>query len=392
MFNEKNNNLIIEDFIKHLEVKSLSRKSIRNYKSDLTHFKTWLSEREILGFYLLTSSHIRDYIDYLVSEEVSKKTINRKLSTLRSLSNYLVRKGIAESDFMAGVNNLRKPKEKQQKHLLNSYVYYLRSQKISNKTIRNYRSDIEQFLKWLEKRNVQLTEIRPRDMKLYCIELAKERSLATVKRHISSLKKFISWNEGVSDDKNIYELSPYYNGKSWSTAGVFLVVIAVVALTQGLKNEKSNATWQGVLTSEKEVNLSDYEKLNQKNMNQNSVRWPSKQISIALAREPMSKMVDENEVALNIDSSLDNSSTDVSDLSLELDKSIVGSSYIQARHTETTIYDNRVNKFSYIYLTPTSSTGGQSLFIKTQGRGYFVVGIDNFLEKDINFNWWVSNQ
>jgi hypothetical protein len=50
-----------------------------------------------------------------------------------------------------------------------------------------------------------------------------------------------------------------------------------------------------------------------------------------------------------------------------------------------------VKESSLIFITPKSSTGGYSLYIKSQQEGEFEVGFSYETEFDIPFNWWVVN-
>ncbi|MBT7349949.1 hypothetical protein HN803_04085 [candidate division WWE3 bacterium] len=69
-----------------------------------------------------------------------------------------------------------------------------------------------------------------------------------------------------------------------------------------------------------------------------------------------------------------------------------GSSLLSAGQTETTIESEAVEDTSKIFITPTSKTEGQSLYIKGKIDGVsFTVAIDESVFEDINFDWWVLN-
>ncbi|MDD5627054.1 MAG: hypothetical protein PHW01_03560, partial [Patescibacteria group bacterium] len=79
-----------------------------------------------------------------------------------------------------------------------------------------------------------------------------------------------------------------------------------------------------------------------------------------------------------------------------------GTGKIIANETESRIANNKVTENSLIYITPTSKTGGQVLFIsakraeeetdadsgETVPRG-FTVSVENRATEDIEFNWWI---
>ncbi len=69
----------------------------------------------------------------------------------------------------------------------------------------------------------------------------------------------------------------------------------------------------------------------------------------------------------------------------------VGKSEIAANKKEALVLSNLVNDESFISLTANSPTNGQSLYVKSQGEGYFVVAIESSLEWECDFQWKVDN-
>lgn len=87
--------------------KGLSDASVNAYRNDLTQFEAWLHDR---GLTLGAPSGIRrqeiqDFIAQLHKEGLSKTSIARKLSALRSLFRHLLRQRRIENDPTAGVRN-----------------------------------------------------------------------------------------------------------------------------------------------------------------------------------------------------------------------------------------------------------------------------------------------
>jgi len=151
-----------KEFIKYLDSLGLSPKSHKNYRSDLSHFLGWAilkirsfgsyveSLSEIIPF--LTVSLAREYRDYMDKNATPPKTINRRLSTLRHLSRFLTASQIADSDFMNGIENIGTGHRKKATidPVIANFRSYLEGQKVSPNTIKNYLSDIKQFMTWLE--------------------------------------------------------------------------------------------------------------------------------------------------------------------------------------------------------------------------------------------------
>ena len=66
-----------------------------------------------------------------------------------------------------------------------------------------------------------------------------------------------------------------------------------------------------------------------------------------------------------------------------------GSATIPAGVSEITIKNNKVGDYTLVYVTPTSETRNNVLYVKSKQAGQFVVGFTNPIEVDTNFNWWI---
>lgn len=153
---------ISEAFIKYLASLRLSPKSFKNYKSDLNHFIAWaLLKIRSYGSYIeslteatpfLSTQLAKEYKNYMQLNSFPIKTINRRLSTLRHLSRFLLSSQAIDSDFMAQVENISIAKTKRTNltPIIKEFQGYLEAEKTSANTVKNYVSDIRQFLTWLE--------------------------------------------------------------------------------------------------------------------------------------------------------------------------------------------------------------------------------------------------
>jgi hypothetical protein len=81
-----------------------------------------------------------------------------------------------------------------------------------------------------------------------------------------------------------------------------------------------------------------------------------------------------------------------------------GTATLPTGKTEIIITNNKINPNSMVYLTPVGSTNNQVLYVKTKMvyseaqllanptlQNYFTIAIDNYLDKDIDINWWIIN-
>ena len=66
-----------------------------------------------------------------------------------------------------------------------------------------------------------------------------------------------------------------------------------------------------------------------------------------------------------------------------------GAATLPAGETEITISNTNVTQDTYIYLTPTSSTSNQTLFVKSKQDGQFTIAIPEAINSNIQFNYWL---
>lgn len=83
--------MIIQQFIKYLTFeKRYSPHTILAYEKDLSAFKSFLSESyEISDLEIVESQHIRSWVVSLMRNNVTNRTINRKVASLKSFYKYL---------------------------------------------------------------------------------------------------------------------------------------------------------------------------------------------------------------------------------------------------------------------------------------------------------------
>lgn len=67
----------------------------------------------------------------------------------------------------------------------------------------------------------------------------------------------------------------------------------------------------------------------------------------------------------------------------------VGSAAIASGSAEITINNPNVTDYSLVYITPTTSTRNQVLYVKSKQAGSFVVGFEKAVDIPVEFNWWI---
>ena len=86
----------IEKFIRYLEIeKNYSPHTILNYRLDLENFKKFLGEQDIGKVDYLS---LRKYLALLKEKNLSNRTVNRRLSSLRSFFKFLTREGFLKAN------------------------------------------------------------------------------------------------------------------------------------------------------------------------------------------------------------------------------------------------------------------------------------------------------
>jgi site-specific recombinase XerD len=159
---EKKSDSVKKEFVKYLDSRGLSPKSHKNYRSDLSHFMGWaILKIRSIGSYVESLTEIvpflsgdlgHEYRNYMVENAAPAKTVNRRLSTLRNLARFLVESRCLDFDFTDGVKNIGSNSKETTtvNPIFNDFRTYLEDEKVSPNTIKNYLSDIRQFLSWLE--------------------------------------------------------------------------------------------------------------------------------------------------------------------------------------------------------------------------------------------------
>ena len=70
----------------------------------------------------------------------------------------------------------------------------------------------------------------------------------------------------------------------------------------------------------------------------------------------------------------------------------VGTSILPSGLTEVKVLNTQITPLSLVYLTPTSPTQNQVLYLKTKKAGEsFTVAIEQPISQDIQLQWWIIN-
>ncbi len=147
-----------QKYKEYLDKKSeLNPISIKNYLSDFRVFMRWLSLKSQasptpLGDIIasLKPSDITEYQNYLLSQKLAKSTINRRLSGLKMFCQFTLDAKYLSQDLSVYIKTTPTPSpiEKQVHDYISKFGLYLKKKRASKSTIKNYTSDIKQYLLW----------------------------------------------------------------------------------------------------------------------------------------------------------------------------------------------------------------------------------------------------
>jgi len=191
-------NSCIDSFISHLQkVKRFSPHTCTSYQNDLKEFLEFLvAVFEVNDVSQISSPMVRNFVVFMVEKKYTSKTINRKLSTIRSWVKYLLKNGNVDKDFMEKIQSpkigKRLPAFIKEEDLLDSL-----NDLILDKTFRNIRDlTMVKLLFFTGMRRAELQNLKIQDLffeenKLKVIGKGnKERYIPIVGSMIQELKTY----------------------------------------------------------------------------------------------------------------------------------------------------------------------------------------------------------
>jgi len=107
----KNAEQIRENFLHHLETeKRFSANTVSSYRRDLESLEKYCLDQKITAWRHLKTHHLRTYTAKIFSRGLGPRSIQRRLSGIRSFMNYLLRENLIKSNPASGVKTPKAPK------------------------------------------------------------------------------------------------------------------------------------------------------------------------------------------------------------------------------------------------------------------------------------------
>ena len=199
----------LRSFLDHLYIeKGLSQNTVKAYEADISAFINWIKENTKLKLKDIKEENINKYISYLFELNLKSSSVNRKISSIKSLYMFLVKKNILKN---SPVNEVISPK--QEKYLPFSMSEdevdkLLNSPKPSNKIEKRDKAMIEMLyatgMRISELVNLKITDV---DTQRCVVKVlgkgSKERLIPFGEAALESLNAYLSDRE-ESTSKEIF--------------------------------------------------------------------------------------------------------------------------------------------------------------------------------------------
>ena len=199
----------LRSFLDHLYIeKGLSQNTVKAYETDISAFINWIKENTKLKLKDIKEENINKYISHLFELNLKSSSVNRKISSIKSLYMFLVKKNILKN---SPVNEVISPK--QEKYLPFSMSEdevdkLLNSPKPSNKIEKRDKAMIEMLyatgMRISELVNLKITDI---DTQRCVVKVlgkgSKERLIPFGEAALESLNAYLSDRE-ESASKEIF--------------------------------------------------------------------------------------------------------------------------------------------------------------------------------------------
>ena len=199
----------LRSFLDHLYIeKGLSQNTVKAYEADISAFINWIKENTKLKLKDIKEENINKYISHLFELNLKSSSVNRKISSIKSLYMFLVKKNILKN---SPVNEVISPK--QEKYLPFSMSEdevdkLLNSPKLSNKIEKRDKAMIEMLyatgMRISELVNLKITDV---DTQRCVVKVlgkgSKERLIPFGEAALESLNAYLSDRE-ESSSKEIF--------------------------------------------------------------------------------------------------------------------------------------------------------------------------------------------
>ncbi len=204
----KNNHSLLTEFANFLSESGLSSVSIKNYISDLRHFFGFLEVNgnpDLHSLYQNISKYTKEYQINQQDIFTPINTINRRLASIRRLTTYLKVTYFAdtyeENNRVDQITSLatKAPSPTSSKKIIDQFNFFLKSEKKTHSTIKNYCSDLYHYFNWIAKHTPfnthHLSQVLSKEQLNSYVSFLKlsQTTASVISRRQSSVKKLASF-------------------------------------------------------------------------------------------------------------------------------------------------------------------------------------------------------
>ena len=233
----------LRSFFDYLYIeKGLSQNPVQAYETDILSFLNWLTKTPNINYLNLKEDNINKYIAYLFKSKLKSSSVNRKISSLKSLYLYLIKKNILKNSPFSEVITPKKEKYLPSSMSEDEVDRLLKSPDTSNKIEKRDKAMIEMLyatgMRISELVNLKLTDV---DLQRCVAKVfgkgKKERLIPFGEAALEALSDYIS-DRDKSVSKEIFLSN---RGKKLSRVA-FWQRIKIYLIRENLKNSISPHT------------------------------------------------------------------------------------------------------------------------------------------------------
>ena len=233
----------LRSFFDYLYIeKGLSQNTVQAYETDILSFLNWLTKTPNINYLNLKEENINKYIAYLFKSKLKSSSVNRKISSLKSLYLYLIKKNILKNSPISEVITPKKEKYLPSSMSEDEVDRLLKSPDTSNKIEKRDKAMIEMLyatgMRISELVNLKLTDV---DLQRCVAKVfgkgKKERLIPFGEAALEALSDYIS-DRDKSVSKEIFLSN---RGKKLSRVA-FWQRIKIYLIRENLKNSISPHT------------------------------------------------------------------------------------------------------------------------------------------------------
>ena len=158
-----------QSFTDYLKDQKLEYSTIKNYRSDCDDFFSWIEtiDPSLLSpeqWYRIDIQTIESYKKMSLSRSIPPSTLNRRLSSLRKFFEFAIQrrftlinpaKDVSNIDLYTQTLSNEEKDEQERESYIDGFRHTLEKSDQNEITVKNYLSDINQFLLWLHGSKMQ---------------------------------------------------------------------------------------------------------------------------------------------------------------------------------------------------------------------------------------------